>query len=119
MRFLFVFAVLALFLTACPPEDSCPAVDAGVVSDGAVPEPVTPSLTHALCWGDGAGFQRCAVVACRDPFSGSLMVDQNGEPLEPRCGDDGVPACWGVSRPEDGVTAIARGVEYVWCEVPE
>lgn len=112
-----ILALLSLLLlTACPPEETCPVADAGVLSDAGTE--VTPSLLHALCWAD-LGFQRCARVSCRDPFSGSLLVDQNGEPLEARCGDDGVPSCWGVSRPEDGVTEIARGTEFTWCEEPE
>lgn len=95
----------------------CPTVDAGIVEgDSAVP--VVPSLTHAVCWADGAGFQNCERVTCRDPFDGRLLVDQANMLLEPRCGDDGVPSCWGVLGPDPTVRElIAEGVEFVWCEV--
>jgi len=94
---------------------ACP-VDAGIVeSDSAAP--VVPSLTHAVCWADGAGFQNCERVVCRDPFDGRLLVDQANQPLEPRCGDDGVPSCWGVLGPDPTVRElIAEGVEFVWCD---
>lgn len=97
---------------------ACPTTDAGIVeADGAVP--VTPSVTHALCWAGGAGFQRCERVTCRDPFDGRLLVDQANQPLEPRCGDDGVPSCWGVLGPDPSVRElIAEGVEFVWCDEP-
>lgn len=97
---------------------TCPTTDAGIVeSDGAVP--TTPSVTHALCWAGGAGFQRCERVTCRDPFDGRLLVDQANQPLEPRCDDDGVPSCWGVLGPDPSVRElIAEGVEFVWCEAP-
>lgn len=113
-RFVLTLSLLA-FAFGCPPESSCPAVDAGITSDGGVE---APPLTHALCWA-GEGFQRCGRVSCRDPFSGQVLVDQRGEPLEARCGDDGVPSCWGVMRPFEEpvvVELFAEGVEYVWCE---
>lgn len=110
--------VFVLFVLGCPPEE-CHVGDAGIGDAGAV-DPM-PSITHAVCFA-GAGFQRCARVSCRDPFDGRVLVDQRGEPLEPRCGDDGTPSCWGVLRPFEEpveVELVAEGVEYVWCEVRE
>lgn len=113
LALVFVFT----FALGCPPEECSTTADAGVAGDAGMGDP-GPSLTHPACFA-GMGFHRCARVSCRDPFDGRVLVDQRGEPLEPRCGDDGVPSCWGVLRPFEEpveVELVAEGVEYVWCE---
>lgn len=109
--------LILLTLTAC----TCPTselADAGLPTPDAAPDSGTALPAelpfHALCFQD-RGWQNCERVVCLDPYDGRQLVDQNGDPLEPRCGTPDVLGCWGVSLIDEPPTRIAEGPLYLFC----
>lgn len=104
--------ILLTLTAACTCPELAPPTDAGTTAqDAASP---TPRALHALCF-EGRGWQNCERVVCLDPYDGRQLVDQNGDPLEPRCGAPDVLGCWGVSMIDEPPTRIGDGPLYLFC----
>ena len=117
--------LILLTLTACTCPDASEPTDAGELTDAGLPAPDAEALDsgtalpaelplHALCFQD-RGWQNCERVVCLDPYDGRQLVDQNGDPLEPRCGTPDVLGCWGVTFPGEPPTRIGEGPLYLFC----
>lgn len=117
--------LILLTLTACTCPELAPTLDAGELTDAGLPAPDAEAPDsgtalpaelplHALCFQD-RGWQNCERVVCLDPYDGRQLVDQNGDPLEPRCGTPDVLGCWGVSLIDEAPVRIGEGPLYLFC----